>query len=447
MAAIDLPGLTSRTTASPLAALLGQTAETAQDGGIPADFAAMLAASQTAAFTPATLTPTMPTPASGKPTGKPGGKSLPDGLPVADLMPSDIATADPTLPSDLPEAEGEAAKAPADAALPIPVQPLIAAPLPQVATTETPGGSERSAPAPTAQPTPAALPIAVAAQVARIVAAQDGPRPAERAPQAVQVKSAGIAFALPAAQPAPAPAQVLPQAPIPVQTLAQPAAPAQLAAVPVAALTPRAVAPAASSAEAATPARRTASAGTDLPTAPAAIELPAEGMALRTDMAAAPAPAPQATGAPVPAATPAPHDFATLVDRLVEARDAALAGQSPQVVQSTLRHADFGQVSIRFETAGDGLSASLSSPDADFARAVQASASASQGSLNADQQGSQPRQDGNSAQPSFAQSQQRSPGQQATGAEARWRDAPAAAEPRGDSSDKSAAPQGRGIYA
>lgn len=444
MAAIDLPGLTAKAPAGPLATLLGQTVETAQDGAIPGDFAAMLAASQTAGIAPASLLPIMPAPASGKPGGKAGGKSLPDDLPLAAMNDGD----------DLPETAGEELAIPADTAIAqppvaMPMPALPSQPAPQALPAETPPAAETPRGPAAPLPAAAALPQSIAAQVARIVAGQDGPRSAApAAPVAratVQVAAVGVAFELPAALPA------LPAQPAQPALAAQPVAPAAAPAmVPVAALLPRGNAAPAASAETASPARRVAAAGPDLPTmtAMAAIELPAEAMALRTDMVpAAATPAPQSATPATPAA-PTPHDFAALVDRLVEARDAAFATQSPQVVQSTLRHADFGQVSIRFETAGDGLSASLSSPDPEFARAVQASAATGQGSLTADQQGGQARQDGNAAQPSFAQSQQRSPGQQGQAAEARWRDAPASsAEPRGDHSDNPAAPQGRGIYA
>jgi hypothetical protein len=328
---------------------------------------------------------------------------------------------------------------------PVPAQPPVAVP-PQRASQAIAGeaapAAEASRRGPPQQTAPAALPQTIAAQVARIVDGQDSARPATRPqPAGVQVTAVGVAFELPAA----ATAQPAAQTPAAV-------APAQPATIPVAALLPRGEAQQPALPEAAISARRAAAASADLPTAPATVELPAEGMALRTDMAASPAIAPAqalpAAGAPAAPAPAAPHDFAALVDRLIEARDAAMASQSPQVVHSTLRHADFGQVSIRFETAGDGLSASLSSPDPDFARAVQASAATGQGSLNAEQQGGQSRQDGQNA---FAQSQQRSNGQQPQGqqpqaADSRWRDAPVAGR-RGDDSDNSAAPQGRGIYA
>jgi hypothetical protein len=82
------------------------------------------------------------------------------------------------------------------------------------------------------------------------------------------------------------------------------------------------------------------------------------------------------------------HDFATLVDRLVEAREAA----SPQTVHAAISHSEFGQVSLRFDQDASGLSVSMTSADPEFARAVQASA-ASAGSQTPSDNGSAPRQD------------------------------------------------------
>jgi hypothetical protein len=82
------------------------------------------------------------------------------------------------------------------------------------------------------------------------------------------------------------------------------------------------------------------------------------------------------------------HDFTALVDRLVEAREAA----SPQTVHAAISHSEFGQVSLRFDQDSSGLSVSMTSADPEFARAVQASA-ASAGSQTASDNGSAPRQD------------------------------------------------------
>ena len=63
-------------------------------------------------------------------------------------------------------------------------------------------------------------------------------------------------------------------------------------------------------------------------------------------------------------------DFSTLVDRLVEAREAA----SPHAVKATVSHTEFGQVSLRFDQQGNGMTVSMNSPDPDFAPAVHAAA-------------------------------------------------------------------------
>ena len=63
-----------------------------------------------------------------------------------------------------------------------------------------------------------------------------------------------------------------------------------------------------------------------------------------------------------------PHDFVTLVDRLIAAREAAGA----QLVSLALDHAEFGKVSLRFEQGEAGLTVAMTSPDPDFARAVSA---------------------------------------------------------------------------
>ena len=81
--------------------------------------------------------------------------------------------------------------------------------------------------------------------------------------------------------------------------------------------------------------------------------------------------APQ-TAAPSPSATPtlARHDFAAMIDRLFDARE--LAGAQP--VALTMRHNDFGAVSLKFRSSDDGLTVTMASGDPDFARAVNAAA-------------------------------------------------------------------------
>lgn len=73
---------------------------------------------------------------------------------------------------------------------------------------------------------------------------------------------------------------------------------------------------------------------------------------------------------------PAPErvDFATLVDALSRAREDSSAG----TVHASVRHAEFGRVSLRFDRDEDnGLSVAMSSADPGFTRAVSAAAQAS----------------------------------------------------------------------
>jgi len=81
-----------------------------------------------------------------------------------------------------------------------------------------------------------------------------------------------------------------------------------------------------------------------------------------------------ASGAATPLQATAPasaSNMAALVDRLVEARQAArMAG--PQSVTASIPHAEFGRVSLNFRQDEAGLSVGMTSPDASFAPAAQA---------------------------------------------------------------------------
>jgi hypothetical protein len=101
-----------------------------------------------------------------------------------------------------------------------------------------------------------------------------------------------------------------------------------------------------------------------------------------TQQAAAPA-SPSA-----PAPTPARHDFAAMIDRLFEAREMAGA---PSVAM-TLRHDDFGAVSLNFRNSDDGLAVTMASADPEFARAVNAAGAAAGTSNQSDlsRQGGEP---------------------------------------------------------
>jgi hypothetical protein len=113
------------------------------------------------------------------------------------------------------------------------------------------------------------------------------------------------------------------------------------------------------------------------------------------------------------------HDFATLVDRLVEARDAA----SPNSVHAAITHSEFGQVSLRFDQDANGLSVAMSSADPEFARAVQASSAQSQmsGDNNNDRNNDRgaPRQDTSSPQQTAGSASGQSQSQAQTSASGR----------------------------
>ncbi len=120
---------------------------------------------------------------------------------------------------------------------------------------------------------------------------------------------------------------------------------------------------------------------------------PAEGLPASAAICT-PAEAVTVSGAiPVPPPAPAadaPRDFSALVDRLMAAREAA----DPRGIEVSVQHAEFGEVSLRFEQGDGGLSVSLASPDPEFARAVEAASAVSPGTAD-----SGPR-DGSPASPS-----------------------------------------------
>lgn len=83
------------------------------------------------------------------------------------------------------------------------------------------------------------------------------------------------------------------------------------------------------------------------------------------------------------------YDFAALVDRLVEARDAA----APQSIRTSITHTDFGQVSLRFQYDDGGLTVSMKSADPGFIPAAQAAAAASQSPGSGENSSGSPRHD------------------------------------------------------
>lgn len=160
------------------------------------------------------------------------------------------------------------------------------------------------------------------------------------------------------------------------------------------------------------------------PAIPAEPALAATG-AVPDSIAAAPAPASAASQGPAPQAPAAPgtpqvHDFAALVDKLVEARQAVQSTLSSQTVQASVQHAEFGRVSLNFQQDAAGMTVTFANPDPDLARAVQSlsvpAAAASTGSGAATDNGSsnarQDWQGGNAA--ASGQSQGQSQGQSAS---------------------------------
>jgi len=211
----------------------------------------------------------------------------------------------------------------------------------------------------------------------------------------------------------------------------QPASPAPLSA-PV---TRQATVPSGPAAQAAEP----------LPELPisAAAAVTAEQAVDDVTTAALPAPVPLVVTAETPAPSPsplsapeadlrpaisAPHDFAGLVERLVEARDAVV----PPAVRTALHHSEFGRVALAFNTDQGALSVQMASPDPAFAPAVAAAAQASTGAdPSTGQNSGQPRSDGQSQGGSTQQQQQAQsqPQAQAQGGERQPRNtSPASAE-------------------
>ncbi|MDE2621308.1 MAG: hypothetical protein KGL54_14205, partial [Sphingomonadales bacterium] len=256
--------------------------------------------------------------------------------------------ANPATPSVPADADGapELAAATLDASI-LPFAQAPATPLRVPAEpTQAPTATPQAAPtAPTPPPSAGQLPPPILAQL-----------------RGEQLLRPADTKAVPA--PAPAPATDERNLRLPVAaavagavpfTLASPAAPAAPTALHLRPVLDKASEPAPQSADAA-----------PAPAAPSVLTAPAADPQAPETLAR--------IGAP--AATPAhqtPGDsFTAVVDRLMAARDGARADSPVQPVAVNLHHAEFGEVSVRFEHRADGLSVALASPDPDFARAVQA---------------------------------------------------------------------------
>jgi len=158
----------------------------------------------------------------------------------------------------------------------------------------------------------------------------------------------------------------------------------------------------------------------------------------------------------------APQDFATLVSRIAEAREAA----APQMVRTALHHAEFGTVSLQFRHDEGRTSVTLASNDPGFTPAVQAAAasamsaqvstgdngqsSAQNGQARAEHQG-QP-QPGTTANAGTGGSQGQSQNQPRSGEQADSRGpwtpgSGSTAQARQGSSDSSRSARRPGIYA
>ena len=160
---------------------------------------------------------------------------------------------------------------------------------------------------------------------------------------------------------------------------------------------------------------------------PALTEAGAEPASFAAVAAPVAAPAQPAVQASALAVAPQAHDFAALVDRLVEARHAVQSTLSSQTVQASVQHAEFGRVSLNFQQDPAGMTVTFANPDPDLARAVQslnvpaATASSGSGSTSANDGGAnsgrQDWQGSNAPGSSLPQGQSPSPQQRGASAE------------------------------
>ena len=380
------------------------------DGGIKAQFAALLAElepDQSAGPVPQQV----PDPgnrvarsskdmaASGKATGKGDGKKLPDD--AADMIAAGLELAASGGEQNDVESLGEgSAPEAAPAATPTPSGPaqamlqMAAGLLRRAAEDGDAEANENATAQKSAMPSP--LPLAPAAPAARLhdttpdtpaqVAAPATPeaesKPIRQAPVALSVPFAEVngsraenlassdTESRPAAAQSKSAAQQMPTLQLPtLQLLGEGHAAAN------------ALASAAPARKAAEPA-----ADTRLTDKLAALTETVTDMAA-PDIAQPPLPQhsttpPALTAAGLAPSSPAqPHDFAALVDRLVEARQAVQSTLSIQTVEASVHHAEFGRVSLNFQQDSNGLTVTFANPDPDLARAVQSVAgSASAGS-------------------------------------------------------------------
>jgi hypothetical protein len=409
------------------------------DAAAPADALAQAAANAGLALTPAPQRPgagesdAAMLPVDGKP-GKSAGKTLPVTLPTlpaiaATALAAPVAPLDaeapitldaspPALSDDDITSEGKAKDAAMPDALPL-IQPAalpVMGPLPvppEAAVTPgvdgdaapraapvVPDGSASNRPkaapvaidlaadtrltqdATPAAPAPASPAPAMAQALASLRLMAGGKAPAHQ-PSLAHDRGAPVAAASALLQPTAAPMPVAaPQSATPEATSPAPVR----VSTRLAKAAPGTAQPAASAAAATDP-----SAGRDPLAAPVPPVLAAD-LVMPLAAPAQPAPAQAVISAPQTAA-PTSTDFAGLIDRLVEARDAAgLQSGGATTIAATLAHTEFGRVSMQFRQDDGALSVSMASSDPGFAPAVQMATTAPGTAANEDR-GNAARQD------------------------------------------------------
>jgi hypothetical protein len=411
--------------------LAGTAAMSLAQPGAGLDFAGLLSAAQPAADTgtqrnagAALITPPLPELTALPAAPPPGGTGLPEGGAILpDLAEPDITDAGTV----------SAAQTPDTSALPTAAVPMAPEALEQPeAAPEGPSDADADAPEPeTGQPAPAA-PIAetvatlvAAPLVAVLVAAANPP-----APVPVSARAAARAGAqVTAAPPAQAEVQPLPE------RAALPDTPAPAAAALLAEPAP---APAAASAPAAAPTTQAATAAA-APLAPTTAAIPV------ADSAEPRAPAPQQE---------------STIAQVGELREALRAARP----EMTLRHAEFGFVSLRVDATGaEGWRAVLASRDPGFVlaihaaladRAIAATAdsagthnSAGQNGQSDQRYGPSPNGGQGSSQPYLAQSSNRDEGSQQHPQQRQPRTTETVATRAGDADAQHGDTRQRGVFA
>jgi hypothetical protein len=344
------------------------------EGAELADFGALLAQSsgQSAATAPEPALPQFPLAAAAGPAIP--GKSLPVGLPLAELAmepqnPAPAPSGDVPGPDCLPlvplplastggpvrpqPAKGKGKVQPDPGCEPKGAEPPTTSALPDPATVlPQPDASDRpvTLAGPGLTPPQPVLPEAEAAPPAP--AMPDATTPPRRDPAAPALARAAPAAAFlrsvqpgrGSAEPPAAPQHPAPAPAVPVTQVRIELAPAQ-SLPPVMRLLAK----------------------EDVRAAPV-LAVPEAPVAPAAGLAPSPAPLPLQQAMPVPTLAERPQDFSALIDRLIAAREAV----APQAMTISVAHTEFGQVHLRFRREEAGLAVSLASADPGFARAASA---------------------------------------------------------------------------